>query len=77
MAHISIARVLDQEKETSYNQQLEEMKKRVENRPLLFERASQVNAVRSAEGKYLAALRRAGMNEKQIEELLSKTHKPV
>ena len=47
------------------------MKERLEGRPLLFERASQVNASKSAEGKYTAALRRAGLKDEQIKELLS------
>ena len=59
-----------------YKQTLSEMKERLENRPLLFERASQVNARKSAEGKYTAALRRAGLKDEQIEELLSQVKVP-
>ena len=64
-------RSADVQRTEEYKQRLSEMKERLESRPLLFERASQVNAHKSAEGKYTAALKRAGLSDEQIEELLS------
>ena len=55
---------------------MSEMKERLESRPLLFEMASQVNARKAAEGKYTAALRRAGLKDEEIKELLSQVKTP-
>ena len=64
-------RIVEEQKRKEYREKLSEMNKRLENRPFLFQRASQTNAVRTAEGKYLSALKRAGLSEEQIKELLS------
>lgn len=70
-------RSADAQRREEYKQRLLEMKERLESRPLLFERASQVNARKSAEGKYTAALKRAGLNDEQIEEMLSQVKAPA
>ncbi|XP_022104827.1 protein FAM161B-like [Acanthaster planci] len=50
-------------RQAEYEQQLKEMMSRVESRPLLFERQSQVNAKKAAEKKYQQALQDAGLDE--------------
>ncbi|XP_038072845.1 protein FAM161B-like [Patiria miniata] len=50
-------------RQAEYDQQLKEMMTRVESRPLLFERQSQVNAKKAAEKKYQQALKEAGLDE--------------
>ena len=70
-------RSADVQRREEYKQRLSEMRERLESRPLLFERTSQVNARKSAEGKYMAALKRAGLNDEQIEEMLSQVKGPA
>ena len=72
-----VCRSADVQRREEYKQRLSDMKERLESRPLLFERASQVNACKSAEGKYTAALRRAGLKDEQIKELLSQVRAPA
>ena len=72
-----VCRSVDVQRREEYKQRLSDMKERLESRPLLFERASQVNARKSAEGKYTAALRRAGLKDEQIKELLSQVKAPA
>lgn len=50
-----------------YERELEEMKDRVQRRPLLFEQESQTNAKKSAEKKFNATLRSVGLDEDFIE----------
>lgn len=46
-----------------YEQELQEMKERVNKRPLLFEQESQVNAKKKAEKKFNATLKSVGLDE--------------
>lgn len=48
------------------------MQERVSKRPLLFEQQSQVTARRAAERKYADILRRAGVDEAIVENLVTK-----
>ena len=59
-------RKLDQEQQEKYQQELEEMRQRLEGRPLLMERVSLDSARRSAEAKYTAALKKAGLSDDEI-----------
>ena len=52
-----------------YQQQLAKMKRRVDSRPLLLEQASLHTLRKSAEAKYLSALKRAGLSDEDIEAL--------
>ncbi|XP_071962142.1 protein FAM161A-like [Antedon mediterranea] len=56
-------READRARREEYEQEVREMMSRVENRPLLFERESQVNAKKKAERKYQQALLDAGIEE--------------
>ncbi|XP_064621231.1 protein FAM161A-like [Lineus longissimus] len=49
-----------------YEHELQSMKERVDNRPYLFERQSQINARKQAEKRYSATLRSAGVSEEFI-----------
>ena len=57
------------EQQELYHHQLKEMRERVEARPLLFEQDSQTCIRRSAEAKYIAALKKAGLSEEEIQAL--------
>lgn len=57
------------EQQELYHHQLKEMKERLETRPLLFEQDSQTCIRRSAEAKYIAALKKAGLTEEDIQAL--------
>ena len=59
-------------RQEEYERELAEMKSRVEQRPLLFERESQENAKRKAEKKYTQILREAGVNEHLVNKLVTK-----
>ena len=59
-------------RQEEYERELAEMKRRVEQRPLLFERESQENARRKAEKKYTQILRDAGVNEHLVNKLVTK-----
>lgn len=59
----------DRERQELYRRQLEEMKQKVKARPLLLEQASLTSVRKSAEGKYIAALKKAGLSEEEIEAL--------
>ncbi|XP_033640265.1 protein FAM161B-like [Asterias rubens] len=50
-------------RQEEYDQELKEMIARVDSRPLLFERQSQVGAKKTAERKYQQALKDAGLDE--------------
>ena len=62
-------RKLDRERKEQYQHQLNEMQERVQSRPLLLEQASQLSARRSAEAKYRATLKKAGLSDKEIQAL--------
>ena len=66
---IPSCRKLDKERQEKYQQELEEMKRRLETRPLLFKQASLDLARRSAEAKYVATLRKAGLSDEEIQSL--------
>ncbi|XP_071498894.1 protein FAM161B-like [Diadema antillarum] len=53
----------DKEREEEYERELQEMMARIESRPLLFERETELNAKKRAERKYEEALRSAGISE--------------
>lgn len=55
-----------------YENELAEMRRRVEQRPLLFERESQENARRKAEKKYKQILRDAGVDDHLVSRLVTK-----
>lgn len=59
----------EKKQQEKYFQQLEQMRQRVKVRPLLFEQASLTAARQSAEAKYLAALKKAGLSEEEIQAL--------
>ena len=64
-------RKLDKEQQEKYQQELEEMRRRLEGRPLLMERVSLDGARSSAEAKYTAALKKAGLSDDEIRGLSS------
>ncbi|CAH1263804.1 FAM161B [Branchiostoma lanceolatum] len=65
----------DQERarQLNYKRSLNEMMARVENRPYMFERQSQINAKKAAEKKYQEALRSAGVDEVFVAERNSRS----
>eukprot|EP00058_Branchiostoma_floridae_P027991 XP_002613482.1 hypothetical protein BRAFLDRAFT_119845 [Branchiostoma floridae] len=65
----------DQERarQLDYKRSLNEMMARVENRPYMFERQSQINARKAAEKKYQEALRSAGVDEVFVAERNSRS----
>lgn len=70
LVHMSLlCRRQVREQQELYHHQLKEMKERVETRPLLFEQDSQTCIRRSAESKYIAALKKAGLTEEDIQAL--------
>lgn len=62
----------DRARREEYNRELQEMQKRVNRRPLLFEQQSQVTAKRAAERKYADILRNAGVDEAIVQNLVTK-----
>lgn len=64
----------DRERQELYRRQLEEMKQKVEARPLLLEQASLTSVRKSAEAKYIAALKKAGLSEEEIQALSKSTN---
>ncbi|XP_075470854.1 protein FAM161B isoform X2 [Ascaphus truei] len=52
-----------------YKEELEQMKKRVEVRPYLFEHVKKGSAVKSAERRFTAALRRAEITEEFVQHI--------
>ncbi|XP_078676318.1 protein FAM161A-like [Branchiostoma floridae x Branchiostoma belcheri] len=65
----------DQERarQLDYKRSLNEMMARVESRPYMFERQSQINARKAAEKKYQEALRNAGVDEDFVAERNSRS----
>ena len=59
----------DRERKAEYRRELEEMEDRLNRRPFLFERESQVNARRAAQLKYTRALKNAGLDDDMIDQL--------
>lgn len=59
----------DRENRLAYLQYLDDMKKRVESRPLLLEQVSQ-SALESAKSQYIACLRNAGLSEDEAQAIL-------
>ncbi|XP_028398892.1 protein FAM161B-like [Dendronephthya gigantea] len=59
-------------RQEEYENELAEMNRRVEQRPLLFERESQENARRKAEKKYKQILRDAGVDDHLVSRLVTK-----
>ncbi|XP_001375501.1 protein FAM161B isoform X1 [Monodelphis domestica] len=53
----------DQKRTKEYKEELEEMKRRVQNRPYLFEQVTQVCARKEAERRYRDILRKVGLDE--------------
>lgn len=64
-----VAREKDRVNQQEYKEHLKGIKKRVESRPLLLEQASQ-SSVSEAKANYIAALRKVGFSEQEIETLL-------
>ena len=62
-------RCLDKERQDKYKQELKEIEERVQSRPLLLEQTSLKSVIRSAESKYTAALKKAGLSENDIQAL--------
>nr|XP_054758365.1 protein FAM161B-like [Lytechinus pictus] len=54
-------------REEEYERELQEMMARIESRPLLFERETELNAKKRAERKYESALKNAGISEDFLE----------
>lgn len=69
---ILLYRESDRGRQEEYERELGEMKRRVEQRPLLFERESQENAKRKAQKKYTQILRDVGVDEHLINSLVNK-----
>ena len=69
---LSYSRESERGRQGEYERELAEMKSRVQQRPLLFERESQENAKRKAEKKYTQILREAGVNEHLVNKLVTK-----
>lgn len=67
--HCSGHRRQDREQEAQYHSQLGQMRQRVEARPLLLEKSALDAARQSAEVKYEAALKSAGLSEEEIQAL--------
>ena len=67
-----IHRESDRARQKEYQQYLRDLQARVEERPLLFEQESQVNARRKAERKYEEILREAGVDENIVKNLVTK-----
>lgn len=59
----------DRERKAEYRRELDEMEDRLDRRPFLFERESQVNARRAAQLKYARALKNAGLDDNMIDQL--------
>jgi protein FAM161A len=59
----------DRERKAEYRRELEEMEERLNRRPFLFERESQINARRAAQLKYTRALKNAGLDDDMIDQL--------
>ena len=59
----------DREQEARYHSQLEQMRQRIEARPLLLEKLALDAARHSTEAKYEAALKSAGLSEQEIQAL--------
>ena len=57
------------ERQKKYEQELEEMRQRLEKRPLLFERVPGSSAKPSAQASNIDALRNAGLTEDEIHKL--------
>lgn len=74
---MSYFREADKARREEYRQELEEIQGRVEKRPLLFERQSQLNAKRCAERKYEDILRTAGVDEQLVRSLVTKDGKII
>ncbi|XP_027700415.1 protein FAM161B [Vombatus ursinus] len=53
----------DQKRTKEYKKELEEMKRRVQNRPYLFEQVTQIRARKEAERRYRDVLRKVGLDE--------------
>ncbi|XP_043844854.1 protein FAM161B isoform X2 [Dromiciops gliroides] len=53
----------DQKRTKEYKRELEEMKRRVQNRPYLFEQVTQICARKEAERRYRDILRKVGLDE--------------
>jgi len=73
----SFHREADKARKEEYLRELEEMQSRVDKRPLLFERQSQLNAKRSAERKYEDILRSAGVDEQLVRSLVTTNGKII
>ncbi|XP_032237239.2 protein FAM161B [Nematostella vectensis] len=65
-------READRARREEYEQELRDMQSRVSQRPLLFERQSQLNAKRTAERKYEDILRNAGVSDELVRSLVTK-----
>ena len=66
---LAYCRKLDKERRERYQEKLGEMQERVQSRPLLLEQASRLTARRTAEAKYIAALKKAGLSDEEIQAL--------
>lgn len=74
---LSFSRESDRDRQEEYERELVAMRRRVEQRPLLFEREAQQNAKRKAEKKYVQTLREAAVNEHLVNSLLTKHNEVV
>ncbi|CAC5422067.1 FAM161A [Mytilus coruscus] len=66
-------REAERERMEQYEKELQNMKDRIDQRPLLFEQESQVNAKKSAEKKFTAKLRSHGVDEEALQTRSSRT----
>ncbi|XP_045167676.2 protein FAM161B-like [Mercenaria mercenaria] len=60
-------READRARMEEYEREMQEMKNRINRRPLLFEQESQVNAKKKAEKKFNATLRSVGLDEEFVQ----------
>ncbi|XP_071164391.1 protein FAM161A-like [Mytilus edulis] len=66
-------REAERERMEQYEKELQNMKDRIDQRPLLFEQESQVNAKKTAEKKFTAKLQSHGLNEDALQTRSSRT----
>lgn len=66
-------READRERMEEYEKDLQEMRERIDHRPLLFEQESKVNAKKTAEKKFTAKLRSHGLDEDALQTRSSRT----
>ncbi|XP_063429193.1 protein FAM161A-like [Mytilus trossulus] len=66
-------REAERERMEQYEKELQNMKDRIDQRPLLFEQETQVNAKKTAEKKFTAKLHSHGLNEDALQTRSSRT----